>query len=254
VDERITRMARLDSRPRHAVPTLTALIVLCLALVGLLPKGIQAAGPPAMRLVAVGGHRIAVHGTGWPARDRMVLSVRYGGGSEGLELGSTARGAFTVAADSIDLCGGVTFVARDSAGHRATVQGPPLKCASRINPPRPVFTVLSGTKLQPHEVRVLGATGPHDVILHVGDALYLWLGGTATPVFLPKTKARYLFPLSMGTTPPRACAQVDCQAGFFWRWIALRPGETGIDLSPACRQTTPPCEIPDLLLRVHIEP
>lgn len=248
-------MARLNSRPRRAFPALTALIVLCLALVGFLPKGIQAAGsPPDIRLVAAAGHRIAVHGTGWPARGRLILSVRYGGESEGLQLRTTPRGAFTVAVDSIDLCGGVTFIARDLAGHRATVQGPPLKCVSRINPPRPVFTVLLGTKLQPHEVRVRGITGPHNVTLHVGDALYLWIGGTTTPTFMPKAKARYLFPLSMGTTPPRACAQVDCEARFFWRWIALRPGETGIDLSPACRQTTPPCEIPDLLLRVRIEP
>lgn len=213
-----------------------------------------ASGPPMLHLVAITGHTIGVRGTGWNARDRIAFAVHYDQWTAGVVVRATRKGRFNVAADTIDLCGGVTFDARDVHGHHAIVHGPPLMCPSRTNPPRPTFTVTSGTGLQPRETRIVGVNGPRTVTVHVGEVVYLWLAGTVQPTFTPTADPKHLALLSEERTPPRACAQVDCTEGFAWQWMAIRTGDTGIDLSPACRLSTPPCGVPDLLIRVHVQP
>jgi hypothetical protein len=88
--------------------------------------------------------------------------------------------------------------------------------------------------------------------MKLGDRLYLWEAGTTTPLYTPHTDSTYLTLLEQYRTLPRACPQVDCAEGFAWIWVAIRTGTTIIDLSPACRQSQPPCALPDFGVTVHI--
>ena len=81
-----------------------------------------------------------------------------------------------------------------------------------------------------------------------GAALKVETGGLALAVF--NVDGEFL---GRGTTPPRACAQVNCAQGFYWRWVAVRTGDTGIDLSAACRKSTPPCMVPVKTYAVTVE-
>jgi hypothetical protein len=88
--------------------------------------------------------------------------------------------------------------------------------------------------------------------LHVGDELTIWEAGTVRPAFRPQADPAYLALTGQGTTPPRACPQPDCDAGFYWGYVAIRAGQTLVDMSPGCREVTPPCMAPDFAITVKI--
>ena len=208
---------------------------------------------PTLRFVTVQGHQIAVRGEGWRPSGRVAFSVRYSGRwTQGRQLAATSSGSFTVAIDNINLCGGSLFMARDFNGRKVLLAGPALMCATPLNPPRPMITVVRGTVVHAHQVRVIGVSAKRQVTLLVGDILYFWEAGGASAGFTPTADNHFLYLIRQGQTPPKMCAQVTCQQGFFWTWVAMRAGSTSIDFSAQCRQATPPCEIPDFLLRVHI--
>jgi hypothetical protein len=212
----------------------------------------HASSRPSLHVVAISGFRIGTVGTGWHAAGPVIVRLQSGPWVVGVQVRPARDGTFEIGVKRVDLCGGVRFRAVDSAGRSANAHGPALLCAPRLNPPRPLLYVLKGMPLSPTTVRVLGPARPAIVRMHVGDSLYLWEPGTDVASFTPSVDPRYLALIAQERTPPRLCPQVDCALGFAWTWVALRPGVTTIDTSPACRLSTPPCGMPDYGIRVVI--
>jgi hypothetical protein len=115
----------------------------------------------------------------------------------------------------------------------------------------PQLRVLQG-KPAKHQVARIYGIQPRSVTLQDGDELFIWEAGTVRPAFQPHADPAYLAVVGQGTTPPRACPQPGCDAGFYWDYVALRPGTTLVDMSPGCRELTPPCAAPDFALTVKI--
>lgn len=241
-----------------------AVVILWSLSLGSVQSSLAKGKAPTLHLAGAAGFRIAVSGDGWAPRSRVAFSVRAGPWVEGMALQTTAAGTFRIGIRNTELCGGSSFRARDLRGHSAVVYGPALKCPAPFSPPKPVVTVLLGTRLRietkhsanrargtVQEIRLL-APGARTETLHLGDALYLWEPGTVRPAFRASANSRYLELIGQGRTPPRACPQVDCEEGYYWEWIAVTTGTTFIDLSPACRESRPACAIPDFAIRVQI--
>lgn len=249
-----TGMSRVPSHP-SVMRVLRRLIVVCVTF-SLLAAGSssQAAAKASLHIVPVPAYRISVEGQGWSRSHVVTVSLHAGPWAVSVRIRPNRNGAFTVGARQVDLCGGVSFQARDPSGRTASVRGPQLMCPSMSNPPKPTLTVLKGKQVQARVVRLLAPNRPGAVTIHRGDELYVWEAGTILPAFTPQADETYLELVEEGTTPPRACPQVDCASGFYWIWLALHTGIANIDLSPACRQSRPPCGMPDFLLRVHILP
>lgn len=229
---------------------------MCVALVLLVSSAIPAlaAKPstPVLRFVTVPHYRLTVVGTGWPQQARVVLALHAGPWVVGDELRTTKSGAFRVGVNNVDLCGGVTFLARDLARHRATLRGPALMCPSPVNPPVPKIMVLIGKQTQPHEIRIYSHAFPKSAIMYLGEKLYVWEPGTLRPFYDPKVDENYLALSAQGRTPPRLCPQPDCDAGFYWEWVAVRSGRTLVDMSPSCLQSKPACALPDFAIQIQI--
>jgi hypothetical protein len=208
---------------------------------------------PSIRFVTAPGYTLALSGKGWGARANVRIIVRAGNFVGSRHVRVTRTGQFLLGV-SVSLCAGAQFDVF-SRSHHATIHSPGLACALRVNPPAPQMIVLRGQLGKTSETRAIDPqiTGS-PLTLRVGDTLYLWEPGTTRPLFTPGPDPSYLAQVAQGTTPPRACAQTDCAAGFYWRWLALRPGQTGIRLEPACRLSKPQCELPDRILEVTIIP
>jgi hypothetical protein len=157
--------------------------------------------------------------------------------------------------NSVDLCGGVSSDVYTRSGRHVHLSSPSLSCAPAPDMPAPTVTVLQGAALSTAPAQLFTLQTPANPFqLPVGQTLYFWEPGTHQPLFAPRADPAYLELIDQGTTAARACAQPDCVAGFYWRWLAVRPGNTGIDFSPACRQVKPQCELPDRLVEVTILP
>jgi hypothetical protein len=233
-----------------------AAVAVCLAFAAVLAVVQQpsaaAAAVPGLHFVTVPGYRLTVAGKDWPHRVRIIFALHAGPWVQGLQARTTRNGSFRVGIANVDLCGGVTILAADFAHHKAMLRGPALGCASPITPPVPSLTLLQGKQMQPSVTQMLGLQRPASVTLHIGDRLHLWEPGTTRPSFTAHADETYLSLVGQGKTPPRTCPQVDCEAGFYWDWVAIRAGEAQIDLSPGCRQSKPACGAPDFLLEVVI--
>jgi hypothetical protein len=214
----------------------------------------RAAVKRSLRTVAVPSFKIGTLGNGWKAGKPVVVSLHAGPWVVGVEVRPTRAGSFRVAARGVDLCGGVWFQAVDTAGHSKIARGPALACPSPQQPSKPTLKVIGGKQVRSTQYRILTPMPPTSVTMHVGDQLYLWEPGSTVPAFTPGVDRDYLALLASGKTPPQTCAAVNCAEGFEWTWIALRAGDTILDLSPACRLSTPPCGRPDLGIGIHIDP
>jgi hypothetical protein len=210
---------------------------------------------PSLRLIGIPGYRLGVSGQGWPHRGRLSVVARSGTQAVGVQFRATRAGTFSLGVNSVDVCSGVGFDVYTRSGRHVHLASRPLACPAVLETPVPTVTVLQGSTLPSADVK-MGTLQALDnpFVLRVGQILYFWEPGTQHPAFLPQTNPAYLMLVEQGTTAARACAQPDCAAGFYWRWRAVQPGNTGIDLSPACRQTKPQCEIPDRLVEVTILP
>jgi hypothetical protein len=203
----------------------------------------------------VPGHRLGVSGAGWPHRRTVALAVHQGGITRGLVVRTTAKGGFLVGVDHIDMCAVVWAEARDLAGHRARVNGPAMGCPAPVSLPTPKLSALKRTqRTTMHVVRVFGVPSARSITVHLGDALYFWLSGAGQPFYQVGAPDANLFLIAQGKTSARACAQPDCAQGFYWEWLAVRVGTTGIGLSPSCLDSTPPCELPSLEITVNVVP
>lgn len=208
-----------------------------------------------LKLVTVPRHRLGLSGNGWPHRRTVALAVHQGGTVRGLALRTTAKGTFLVGVDNIDMCTGIWAEARDLAGHRARVNGPVMGCPPPVSPPTPKLSVLKRTqRTTMHVVRVFGVPSARTITVSLGDALYFWQPGTGQPFYQVGAPDANLFLIAQGTTPARACAQPNCAQGFYWEWLAVRLGTTGIGLSPSCLDSKPPCELPSLEVTVNVVP
>ncbi|HZT96719.1 MAG TPA: hypothetical protein VFB34_07760 [Chloroflexota bacterium] len=202
---------------------------------------------PALKLTGAKGYRLAVAGSGWPASSRVTFRLTQGAFPvEGFELITTKRGQFEIGVNNIDLCNGEMLTARDLAGHSVGIPGPGLACPVRKNPPAPVLTILVG---QPANISVRHIDWPSQrgpVTIRLADAVYLWEGKSG---FLPSAPWKSFQLIQRGTTPPRDCPEVECAAGFYWEWVGMAVGNTGIAMNPRC---APKCEIASYLIPVKI--
>ena len=238
------------------------LAALALAILVAPPATLRAAVPsgPRLSFVSLPGYRTAVQGSRWPAGARIAFSVQSASGVQVLHLRPTAGGRFLVGINAVDLCDGSRLEADDTADHRVILRGPTLACPPNARPHRPVLTLLKGKLLTPGKVAVFGpAPVRHLVSLEVGDILYLWEPGEDRPAFWPSPDFVYLTPEKRGRTVDQDCSgrpsatPADCTAGFYWEWIATRPGRTAIDLAPPCRRLRPACGLHDLLIELRID-
>jgi hypothetical protein len=103
---------------------------------------------------------------------------------------------------------------------------------------------------------VLDASSPApSYTMRVGDILAILVRGTGSPTMSPRwdpTYFRLVEQWQIGECPPNAsCAY---PPGSLWRLVALRAGGTAITLSFACRQSRPPCMVPDRAIEIAIRP
>jgi hypothetical protein len=210
----------------------------------------HAAGTGAsLQFVPAAGHRIAVRGDHWAAGDTIVFAVRYGSEVAGVELRAGSHGKFVVAADTIDLCSGVTFDVHDLAGRQVLLRGPELECPSRVNPPRPSWTVLRGKRLHPHRVHLVpGST--RVITMRLGELLTLRTSRSGIG-YTPQADATHLAVVREDRAPADGCPDSGCPT-VLWRWAAVAPGDTVVLLSADCRRSVPPCELPDQAIRVKV--
>jgi hypothetical protein len=219
----------------------------------MLPSGAVArtadkAGPYLKRASAP-GYAIAVAGVGWGANARVTFSLTQGTNVVGLELQTTGAGRLLVGINNIYLCNGETFRARDFNGHHATLDGPALGCKAIKNPPIPQLTVLKGKLLQ-IKVTYLRDTGSiTPVVIRLADAVFLAEPGTIRPSWSPQAPNKYFElirqgqtcalgqnsrPCPMTRTMATACVKIACGPTFYWEWVGMKVGDTGIVLNPAC--------------------
>jgi len=96
------------------------------------------------------------------------------------------------------------------------------------------------------------------VQLAPGSQLYLWEPGVDRAAFVPGADASFLLLVKHGQTQAQDCSGMpsptpaDCQAGFYWVWMAIKPGRTFVDLTPACRQVHQLCTVTDVSFEVRI--
>lgn len=242
----------MQSSPHRSVCFVAVALALCLG-TSILPA--LAAGSNTQRSLQFGhraGFGITVTGRGWKPGSRVAFSVHVGSQVQGVVVRTTKNGAFAIGINNLSMCARPMFYARDMAGHQATLQGPPLGCPQPVIVPTPALTIVRGARTQPRTVHIYGVE-PRSVVLRMGDALTIWEGGTSRPSYTPHADDLYLSLVQAGTTPPRTCPQPDCDAGFYWTYIAARAGKTAIDMEPGCREAIPPCELADLGIGVTIQ-
>lgn len=204
---------------------------------------------PSLRLVALPGYRLGVAGAGWGARHKVTFSLQQQSRVVGLELRAARAGRFTIGVRNIDLCNGEVFVARDLHGDRVQIEGPPLACPASLHPPVPVLTVVKGRQVHIAIRHVDFPSQRGRVVIRRSNALYLWEPGTRGPTWIPSAPEPYFSLIASGTTPPRECPRIECSAGFFWEWVGMKRGLTGIAMNPSCY---PRCEIASELIEVRI--
>jgi hypothetical protein len=232
------------------------LIVFALILLGITGSAgataLAQSAKPSLRFGATPGYRLTVIGRGWSRRARLGVSLRSGTRVSGLELRATSAGSFKLGVNQVNLCGGVLVVVSDLSGHKAQVRGPALACPIPNNSLNPVLTILKGKMAHPRAVRILSPAAPTPLTMRIGETLYIQEPGTAQPSMSASADQRYLLEIGEGKLSSGSCVQSSCPGTFFWEWLAVRAGNTAIDLSPACRQTKPACGRPDIALEVHI--
>jgi hypothetical protein len=217
------------------------------------PARAQAATGPSLQFTQAAGYPLAVEGHGWRPNARVVFWIRAANIVEGRELKTTAGGRFVIGITGLNMCAGPVFQSRDFKSARAKLRGPALGCAMPLDIPVPKLRIVVGQSV-PYRLVKIYSHQPGSVTMHVGDQLYLWEPGTAAPPFTPNVDARYLLLIRAGKTPPRACPQPDCDAGYFWQYVGIRSGNTSVDMAASCRFSTPPCQLPDFAIEVVILP
>jgi hypothetical protein len=211
----------------------------------------SAALTPSLRLVSEPSYRISVHGRHWRPLSEVAFSVTQGSTVTGLALRATSIGTFIVGIKNINLCAGEVFNAWDLGGDHASIHGPALPCPVPLRLPKPELTVLKGEAIPLAPVHVDGPTGK-TVQINIGNAIYVWQPGTKHPAYFPSVPSTYFALIGAGTTPPRACPEVECSQGFYWEWVGIHAGNSVVSMTPWCRRQKPVCEIASWVISVRI--
>jgi hypothetical protein len=201
---------------------------------------------PALRFVTTPGYATSVAGTGWLPRSLVVFNVRAQTMAVGIALRANGHGSFKVGLNGLTMCAEPVFLARDLRGKSAKLRGPGLGCPLPKVVATPQLRVLSGRLVRPRVI-TLRELRPQSVNVPLGDELLIAEPGQGM-AFIPKANVRYLVPLQLSPEPSSALS------GNSRAFLAVHEGHTTLDMSPACRQSTPACEIADFLIRVNILP
>jgi hypothetical protein len=214
---------------------------------------IAATVPPSLSFATRSGHSLAVAGKNWG--HHVVLTARIGDAIGGAVFGSLAGGRFTVALDFSVACGGITVEARDFRGGDATIRRAGPLCPNRLGERPPSVSILQGSRNTPRIRSLRHPSAPRTLILHLGDALQITEPGGFTPSFTPTADTPHFVLLAQGVRGSAVCTQGPCgQTGDqYWKWIAVKRGRATVSLSPACRQSRPPCEIRESVIDITIE-
>jgi hypothetical protein len=198
-----------------------------------------------------------VVGKGWVPFSRVTVTVRFYGLKVTRTVYTTRTGVFGLGMEGVHWCKNLAIVARDTAGHRVVRHGssPLFSCTPPRSGTKLVLHVLTPKQMQAKQITVDATKLIMPQTMHVGDVLYVYDPGTNQPsvVLIPDpSHFRLIEQGKVPDCPPNAsCA---FPPGFFWRLAATGPGDAIVTLSPVCRQSKPPCMLPDRALRVTILP
>lgn len=198
-----------------------------------------------------------VIGKGWVPLTRLAVTVKFYGLKATRTLHATQRGAFGIGIQGVHWCKNLSVVVRDTAGHRVTLHGsiPVSSCTPPSSGAKLVLHVLTARQMQAKQITVDTTKLTTSEMMHVGDVLYVYAPGTGQPSVTLIPDANHFRLIEQGTLPEcPPTASCPFPPGFFWRLEATQAGDTIVTLSPACRQSKPPCMLPDRALRVTILP
>jgi len=228
------------------------------ALVSFVPAAAGSSKQPTLETISASGYQLAVQGTGWAPEARVTFTLALGNNEDlGLELTTTKSGHFEVAVKQVDFSHRFRFWARDFSGH--TVMGPIGDPCPSCGSSTSGLVVLEGKQWTPRVTRVEGIGNGKAVLIKVGAALWLWEKAKASstgpsPAYIPTAPDAYFSLVSYGYLAVLCPITAhNCSSGFFWEWIGMKPGQTGIALRPWCG--TNPCPQDYIVeLPVRIEP
>jgi hypothetical protein len=183
-----------------------------------------------------------------------VVTARIGASISGAALTSQSGGGFKVALDFTVACGGISVEARDYRGDDVTARQSGPQCPNRIGDLPPLVSVLAGSAVKPRLHVLKHPVTPRTLTLHRGDALQITEQALPLPTFLPTADTQHFFLFGQGLQKSPNCSPGTCNGpqDQYWTWIAVKPGRATVSLSPACRQSTPPCELAEALIDVII--
>jgi hypothetical protein len=249
----VTTVARQTTRYQGRPLRALALILFMICALSIAPRDTAAAasGGPSLTFVTRAGHSLAVTGGNWG--HHVIVTAQIGASRAGDALVTSAGGRFAVALDFSIACGGITVEARDLRGDDETLKRPGPLCPNREGEPPPVLTVLQGVQSTAH-VRTIGfSSAPRTLVLRIGETLQLIERAGSSPHFTPSADAQHFVLLQQGGSGSVLCAASCLATGnLFWKWVAAKRGHGTVSLSPTCRQTQPPCEMPERVIDVTI--
>jgi hypothetical protein len=188
---------------------------------------------------------------------RVTVSVRFHGLKATSHVHVTRTGTFGVGIQGVHWCQNLTVAARDTAGHHVVLHGtiPISACAPPGAGTKVLLHFLTPKQMQAKQITVDTTKAIESTAMHVGDVLYVYAAGTSQPsVTLSPDEAHFRL-IEQGKIPDcPPTASCPFPPGFFWRLVATQPGDAIVALSPACRQSKPPCMLPDRAVRVTILP
>ena len=247
-----TMVRAFSTRPFKVI----AAVVCLLAVVSLQPAHIGSAfaagSAPTLALVTGSGHALAIAGRAWGKH--VVVSARIGDAAGGAALLTSSGGRFTVGLDFTVACGGITFEARDYAGHDLTLRRAGPLCPNRAGDSGPVVVVLRGRIVHPHPVNVTPTSSARRLTIHLGEELVFADTGGPSPFYVPEVDTQHFAVRQHGPRASGPCASANCipVTGETWSWVAVKRGSTVLSLSPTCRLSHPACELPDRIITVQI--
>ena len=219
------------------------------------PAHIARAAQPTLTAVASPDLNLRVAGSGWPTRSRLTITVRFWGAKASRILRSTSGGTLGFAVTNVRWCSRLTITVHDTRSNTVSLLGatPAASCAPVKPRMKIVIRSLSPAQMQFMQV-VVNAVQPGSLYtLHVSDVVFLYRPGTGGPAILPVPDSEHLDSIDQGPLPQDAPPPGwPSPPGWYWRFRATHPGDATLTLSHTCRQSTPPCMLPDRLVRLQI--
>lgn len=218
-----------------------------------IPKPVASDGTRSLKIVAAPRYVLGVTGNGWSKNSLLTVTARNTSKGQTMKLKATSHGMFRVGVSLLGPCDDFTFTVRDRT-HRLTVQRPSRQCPVPAESGPPALTVLQGKQMTAKQLTIDVSKPPATESLRVGDVLYLYDPNTSAPS-LVTGDSDHFNPIDHGTVP--ACPpNTSCALppGVYWRFTATHTGDGMVIVSPACRQSKPPCMAPDRVVRITILP